>query len=376
MTGPANGTVSLACDECLRRTWLLERLSGHINRVRRVLCELLEADDDHLIRATAGKSLPDILSEYRSWDRHRADQARACATAAGLDLLCCCEKQYPQRLLSLDRSVPRVLHIAGGFERFLELCEGDAIAIVGARRCTSYGRTVAHRLAADLAGVGVTVVSGMAAGIDSAGHDGALSTSGNTIAVMPGGANVSYPASARSLHRRIIERGVAISELGPGMPARAWTFRARNRIVVGLCAAVVVVQARRDSGSMRTAMQAITLRRGLGAVPGQIDLGPSEGPHVLIRDQGARLIGSSRDVLDLLGLPETLGQAHRTAAGKRPQMSEPQRQILVSIADGVNTAAGIAATGRPATDLLKDLAQLELMGCIRRGPGGQFIIDE
>jgi DNA processing protein len=370
-----DGSSGLACDDCLRRTWLLERLSGHINRVRRVLDDLLAANDQQLIRATAGKRLAEVLDAYQAWDRYAAQAARADAAAAGLELLCRCQEQYPERLLTLHEQTPHVLHVAGGLERFLELCAVDPVAIVGARQCTQYGRRVAHALARDAARVGMTVVSGMAAGIDTAAHEGALETTGNTIAVMPGGANLSYPVTAQSLHRRIIASGVAVSELGPRASARAWTFRARNRIIVAISAAIVVVQARNDSGSLRTAQFASAMGRALGAVPGQIESRASEGPHLLIRDHGAKLIGSSRDLLDLIGLPRIARDASAAMTEERPHVSAPQREILARIVDGQDTAERIAATGIPPTDLLKDLAQLELMGWIRQGPGGQFIID-
>jgi DNA processing protein len=366
---------SLACVDCLRRTWLLGRLSGHINRVRRILPELLAATDDQLIRATAGKALSGVLAEYRAWGGAEADQARRAAHDLGLELICRCQEQYPERLLTLYSGAPRVLHVAGGMERFLELCQVDPVAIIGARRCTDYGRTVAYDLARDVSSVGVTVVSGMAAGIDSAAHHGALAATGNTIAVMPGAANLSYPATAGNLHRRIIAAGAAVSEFGPGTTARAWGFRARNRIIVALSAAVVVVQALSDSGSMRTATFAMMLGRELGAVPGHIAYEASEGPHLLLRNRDARLIASSRDVLDLIGLPTTASKLGAQSDEERLQLTAAQQRILASIANGDDTAANLAASGIPSADLLKALAQLELMGWIRQGPGGQFKIN-
>jgi DNA processing protein len=372
--GDGSAVNSLACEDCLRRTWLLGRLSGHINRVRRILPELLAATDDQLIRATAGKALGEVLAEYQSWGGAEADAARKSAHDAGLELICRCQEQYPERLLTLHESAPRVLHVAGGMERFLSLCQVDPVAIVGARRCTNYGRKVAYELSRDVSGVGVTIVSGMAAGIDSAAHQGALAATGNTIAVMPGGANLSYPVTASNLHGRIIGSGAAISELGPGTTARAWSFRARNRIIVALSAAVVVVQALPDSGSMRTATVAMMLGRELGAVPGHIETEASEGPHTLIANHDARLIGSSRDVLDLIGLPASAASVGDRSDEERLQVTEPQREILARIAAGDDTAAAIATSGIPPADILKGLAQLELMGWIRQGPGGQFRI--
>lgn len=367
--------TAMACDHCLRRTWLLGRLSGHINIARRALSTLLAADDESLIRSVSGRVTEQVLSEYRAWTTERAAAERSQARAQQLDTLCRCEENYPPGLISLGPGAPRVLHIAGGMDRFLDLSEAMPVAIIGARQCTQSGREVSRRLAYELARTGLTVLSGMAIGIDAAAHRGAIEARGNTIAVMPCSADISYPASARKLHGAIIESGVAISELGPGVRARPWTFRARNRILVALASGVVVVQAHEDSGTMKTVEIAEVIRRPVGAVPGVAGGAASAGTHSLIKARRAVLVENVTDVLDLIHLPNSCrGQLTETAAQRVPG-TESERRILLKIADGIDTAAAIASTGVDPSVLIRDLAQLELDGWIRRGNGGQFVIN-
>ncbi len=361
-----------SCEKCLRRAWLTARLSGHIDIARKHLVEIMELSDTELIAAIGGRATERVEAEYRQWGADAAEQYRRSASAAAIELICSCDERYPTSLRDLAAAAPRVLHVSGGMDRFLRLCEAPCLAIVGARRCTAYGRTTARELAADVASGGVTVVSGMAAGIDSAAHDGALSSSGNTIAVMPCAANLSYPSSAGNLHRRVITAGVAVSELPPGTRARAWTFRARNRIVVGLAAAVVVVQALPDSGTLLTAGLARKLQRRLGAVPGHVDARASDGPHQLIRAGHAELITRAEDLFDLLHLPPIgVGGPEARRAGAS-SLSETQQLILSALESGKDSAESLISTGVEPAELLKALAQLELMGRVRTENGGRL----
>ena len=163
-------TAEHACDGCLARAWLLSRLAGHLEPVRARLAELLGLGDDELIEAVGGEHRDTLRREFGRFD---ARDARARVVAAGLQAICCCHRRYPDRLYELE-GPPAVLHVAGELERFLELVREDPVAIVGARRASGYGTDVARSLGRGLGASGVTVVSGMALGVDAASHAGAL----------------------------------------------------------------------------------------------------------------------------------------------------------------------------------------------------------
>ncbi len=236
-----------------------------------------------------------IARELAGFD---ADEARDRAAAAGVELLCRCDPRYPARLLALPNA-PAVLHVAGSLRALLSAVDEDPVAIVGARRASSYGTEVARSLGRQLGLCGVTVVSGMALGVDSAAHAGALEAGGLTVAVLPGSAERAYPAGRRSLHRQILAQGASVSELPPGSDAWRWTFPARNRIIAALAELTIVVEAGERSGSLVTARMAGELGRPVGAVPGRITSPLAVGPNRLLA-QGALIVRSAQDLLDNL----------------------------------------------------------------------------
>ena len=177
-----------------------------------------------------------------------------------------------------------------------DLLPSACVSIVGARRATSYGREVARNLGQDLATAGLTVISGMAFGVDACAHRGALEA-GTTMAVMGCGPDIAYPAAHRSLWRRIQERGLVLSELPPGTGAWRWSFPARNRIIAGIAGMTVLVEAAEGSASLVTAQWADELDRQVGAVPGPVNSRDSEVPNGLIAC-GAYPIRDARDVLE------------------------------------------------------------------------------
>jgi DNA processing protein len=345
-----------ACPECLARSWLLARLASHLDVVRTRVPAVLDLGDDDLIHEVAGQDRSAVRAELEAFDP--APYADACA-AAGLELMCRCHAAYPAPLLDLSAE-PAVLHIAGGAARFVELVGREPVAIVGARRASPYALETARSLARGLASVQHTVVSGMAAGVDSAAHEGALATWGGTIAVLPSAPQRPYPVSALGLHRRILRGDVAVSELGPDVPVRRWMFPARNRLIAALSAMTVVVAARKGSGALTTARLARALRRPLGAVPGQITSPLAWGPHQLIKE-GARLVTGCADV----GVPDW-----------EVQQAVPKdlRRLFEALADGLDPPAAIAEAGLDAEAGLAQLAELELAGHIHRGAGGHFSV--
>lgn len=327
------------------------------------MAEVLELPDTELIAALAGRRAAQVERELRELDLARL---RARTHAAGLELICRCDPEYPARLLSLQSS-PAVLHVAGGLERALALLEQDVVAIVGARRASGYGLEMARSLGRGLVASGITVISGMALGVDSAAHAGAVTAHGATVAVLPGGADKPYPSSRRALYSRIVATGAILSELPAGAAVRRWAPVARNRIIAALATMTVVVEARSRSGALVTAAWARDLGRPLGAIPGRVTSEVAAGPNGLIRS-GATLIEGAQDVLD-----ELFGEgAVKCPDSVRPPLSDELERLLAAIGAGHDTLATLTRAGFGAERALAGLTELELMGYVRRGPGGRF----
>jgi DNA processing protein len=362
------------CADCARRTWLIGALAGHLEPVRARIEELLVLGDDELVAAVAGDRRAEIARDLAHFD---PDRVAADREAAGLQAVCRCDQAYPPSLRDLP-APPAVLHLSGSPDRLAALLAADPIAVVGARRASAYGRETARSLARGLAAAGVTIISGMAFGIDAAAHEGALAATetsagspgpASTIAVLAGGADRPYPAAHRRLHERIATHGLAVSELGPGVAPRRWMFPARNRIIAALAAMTVVVQARERSGSLVTARWAARLGREIGAVPGPAGAPLSEGPHRLLRD-GAWLIAGAQDALDALYGAGTVTAASRRREGLDPALTA----LLDALADGEQGPAAFARAGLDADGGLAALASLELTGLVRRAAGGRYAV--
>jgi DNA processing protein len=358
-----------ACANCLRRTALLARLAPHVERARterRKLGELLALPDEALIAALAGQRHADITLTLERFD---AERVRLALEARAMHVVCRHDDGYPRRLLEAD-DAPAVIHVAGDMRRLTALQRPDApaVAIVGARRAGLDGLQVARGLGRGLAAAGVTVISGMALGIDSAAHAGALEVGGPTLAVLAGGADVAYPASKRALHRELVRSQAAISEMPPGFKPFRWCFPARNRTIAGLASMTIVVEATERSGSLITADLAQQLGRAVGAGPGPVTAPRCAGSNALLRD-GALVIRDAQDALD-----EVLGVGVATAlTGQRAEdLAPPLRKLLRRVEDGRDTVAALAASPAEARDALAGLAELEILGFLRRGPGGRY----
>jgi DNA processing protein len=375
-----------ACDACLARVALLARLAGPLDHVGAALGEVLALDDAELIAAVGGRERPAIARDHAAFSSERA---RARAAASGLTLICRCHPAYPEPLRGLA-APPATLHIAGRSEVVLEperdgpaagaperVPGGDpapAVAVVGARAASPYGIEVARALGRGLAAAGLTVVSGMARGIDSAAHWGALDVGGTTVAVLAGGAERAYPASARGLHARIRAVGAVVSELPPGTANRRWMFPARNRLIAGLAALTVVVEAGSGSGALLTAAIARELARPVAAVPGRVTSPLAVGPHALL-GAGAALVTGAGDVLDRLAVPPATPDAGRARASERAAgLPGDQRALLGALAEGQPTEIALARVGLGTDAGLAALAALELAGLIAREPGGRWTI--
>lgn len=270
---------------------------------------------------------------------------------------------YPSALLRTDPP-PCPLFACGR----LELLDGPMVAVVGTRRATAYGREAARRVASGLVAAGVTVISGLAAGIDGVAHEAAGAA--RTIGVVGSGLDVFFPPRHRNLQRAIARDGLLLSEQLPGSPAYAHHFTRRNRIIASLALGVVVVEAPAKSGALNTAYLADSLSRYMFAVPGPIGSDRSAGANQLIRD-GGTLVTSAREVLMKLGLPFP---DEATSADPVPLDLEGQGLVIWRALEceprHVDEIA--AATGLDARRSLASLLALEVRGHARQLPGLRF----
>lgn len=263
---------------------------------------------------------------------------------------------YPDPLRPLA-DPPPVLLVRGA----VEALHRPAVAVVGARAATAYGLGLARELSAGLARCGLVVVSGLARGIDAAAHAGALDAGGLTVAVQACGPDVVYPPEHRSLADRIAASGAVVTELPPGRAPRAVHFPLRNRLISGLCAGVVVVEARPRSGSLITARHALEQGREVWAVPGPVTAPTSTGPNALIRD-GARPVIELRDVVEGLGLDVAVRRP--AGAASRETTVDEARLLEVLRAEPCSQdelAARLACSPR---ELARRLLGLELDGLV------------
>jgi DNA processing protein len=373
--GPSADSAA-SCSSCLRRSWLLAALAPHLDLVwksRRPLRDVLALDDDALIEALGGTRRDDLHARLAGFD---ADAAlRGCA-AARVTPVCHHDPRFPS-LLRTGPGAPRMLHVAGGLDRLGHLLrrgEADApsVAIVGTRRASPEGLEMAFTLGRGLAQAGVAVVSGMALGIDSAAHAGALEGGGATVAVLAGAAEVAYPRSKAALHRRIVAEACAVSELPPGFEPFRWCFPARNRIIAGLAQLTVVVEGAERSGSLITADFAEALGRQVAAVPGRATSPRTRGSNGLIRD-GAGVVLGVDDVLDaVLGLDREPAGTSGSVIGAR--LEPALAALLDAVAGGRDTVGALARTPAQADAALLGLAELEGRGLVRRGGGGRYVV--
>jgi DNA processing protein len=269
------------------------------------------------------------------------------------------DASYPASLTTIV-DPPLVLWLRGSATAL----STPSVAIVGARAATPYALSVAERLAIDLVACGVTIVSGLARGVDSAAHRGALTAGGITIGVLGSGVDVLYPREHAALARDIEKSGAIVSEAIPGTPPKPYLFPLRNRIIAGLSRAVVVIEAGEKSGSLITARCALEQGRDVLAVPGNVLSGRNRGGHALLRD-GAKIVETAADILEELGMPAVCGS-------RRATLADP---ILACFTAGepADLDAICEKSGLTPARLLPRLFELELQGMVARVGGGRFV---
>jgi len=297
----------------------------------------------------------------------RAREVRSQAAERGINVLGWNDPQFPAGLLAVS-DCPPALWYRGD----LSALRAPAVAIVGSRAASAVALETAARLGEDLAALGVTVVSGLARGVDSAAHRGAL-RQGRTIAVLGSGVDRIYPAEHRDLATAIAARGLVSSEFAPGSAPLPFRFPLRNRIISGLSRAVVVIEASDRSGSLITAACALEQGREVMAVPGNVLTGRNRGGHALLRD-GARIVETAADIVSELGLVGALLPAggSRGVAAAATSCQDP---MLAAMDTGhpYDLDALAALSGLGVARLLPRISELELRGLVRRLDGGRFI---
>lgn len=357
-----------ACIQCLRRSWLLAALGPYIEKIATGTIgsrspELLRLSNDELAEVAAPKVAGQLLERIAALPEKRLREKLLLS-----DCWACCRHDafYPSSLRDAA-DAPWSLVGRGNPELLEGLEPIGAVTIVGARRATSYGREIARELGRELAAAGMAVVSGLAFGIDACAHRGALDAAGRTLAVLGCGPDVAYPASHRSLWRRICECGLVLSELPPGATPWRWTFPARNRIMAALAGMTVVVEAATRSGSLITTDFAADLGRDLGAVPGPVTSRASAGPNALLAG-GACVIRDAQDVLDSM-----LGPGRTEIDRSGPKLDPELEEVLAGMEEGASNCDAIAAaTGLSAPAAAGALARLELLGYVTCSSVGTY----
>jgi DNA processing protein len=299
--------------------------------------------------------------------RDRANRQLEVAKRLGIEVLKWGDPYYPPLLAAIP-DPPVVLWVRGQCGVLGRL----SVAIVGSRIASDHGLQVAEKLARDLATLGIVVVSGLARGVDSAAHRGALLSSGATVAVFGCGVDIVYPHEHRALAEDVLAGcGALVSEFPPGQRPLAWHFPLRNRIISGLSSGVVVVEASERSGSLITADCALEQGREVMAVPGNVLSGRSRGAHALLK-AGAAVVETAEDVMDALGL---LNRTCRLEAPPGQAKKGADDIVLANLVEGepcdIERLAVLCKL--PVESLLARLAELELEGQVRRVGGGRFV---
>jgi DNA processing protein len=319
---------------------------------------ILGASHASLCRAVPGDMARRILDQH-----HDIEVTAALEWAAheGNTILSLADRAYPRLLLEIA-DPPPLLYLRGR----LELLDSQALAIVGSRNATPQGLANAESFARAFSDAGLTIVSGLALGIDAAAHRGGLAGRGSTVAVLGTGADALYPASNRALGEDIATRGLLVSEFPVGTPPNSGNFPRRNRLIAGLTRGCLVIEAAVSSGSLITARQAAEQGREVFAVPGSIHSPLSRGCHLLIK-QGAKLVESAADVL------EELGASPPARNAPTPKISGQESGLLLHMGyDSCGIDILVERSGLTAAVVSAMLLELELEGKIASLPGGRY----
>lgn len=284
-----------------------------------------------------------------------------------IEFICYDDLDYPDSLRTIF-DPPLGLFVRGRLN-----LKTPAVALVGSRKATVYGKKVAGQLGRDLARAGISIISGMARGVDTAAHTGAMQSGGYTVAVLGCGVDVIYPPENSKVMQEIISTGAVISEFPPGSAPEAWHFPVRNRIISGLSRCVVVVEAAERSGALITADIALEQGREVAAVPGNISSHMSKGANKLIK-QGAKLVESAADILEEIGVFTLFPGEDAAENNTKINLSSDESKIFNLLgSDPVHLDEVINRSGFPPGEVLSLLMYLELKGKVKQLPGKMFV---
>ncbi|MFO7859868.1 MAG: DNA-processing protein DprA [Desulfosalsimonas sp.] len=347
-----------------------KRLVEHFGSPENVFC----ADESRLLQVE-GMGAKSARAVLQGGNRQQAQQEIARCQKRGYEIIAADHARYPWRLARISDPPPYLY----AFGRPLD--PEPAIAVVGTRNPTRYGFSMARRLSADLADMGLTIVSGMARGIDTAAHQGALGAGGSTVAVLGSGLSVIYPPENRKLYFDISRQGTIVSERPVDDPPNSYNFPARNRIISGMCLGTVVVEAAKKSGSLITARLAAEQNREVFAVPGNINSYKSSGAHNLLK-QGAKLVERAQDVIEeiaplLLSVKNSEGANFRHPENQiqAPDLTAEQARVYHALDPYPAHIDELARElSMDAGALLSVLLNLELKGMVTQMPGKYYCI--
>jgi len=366
--------LQLACDVGpIRLRRLLDHFGSADAALEASLAELERVED-------IGPKTARAIRDARGSEAVEREIARA--GACGVRIVSIADPDYPQQLVHTP-DAPSCLYVKGS----LEPQDAVAVAIVGTRRCSHYGREQASRFGELLGAAGFTVVSGLARGIDGCAHEGALRGGGRTIAVLGNGLATVYPPEHEALAERITKNGALISEIPIDAAPDAKNFPGRNRVIAGLALGVIVIEAGQRSGALITARHALDYNRELFALPGRVDSpGLTAGVNGLIRDGNAKLITGLDDILDELqevgdimrpeaAAPDAANASARLSTEAKPRLPMHEQAVVDAVRGGSEVADAIAgAAGLELPRAMTALTSLEIKGVLRRLPGDRFAL--
>lgn len=363
----ANGPMAADLASWLRLT-LIPGVGGETQRILLKAFGMPEAVFSAGLPALAALLGPALAERLLAHDvAAQTDAALEWASQPGNAILTLADADYPQALLD-SADPPTLLYLKGR----RELLNQPMLAVVGSRNATTQGERDASAFARTLAEAGLTVVSGLALGIDAAAHRGAVDTGAGTVAVIGTGPDRLYPARNADLAREIAERGAILSEFSLGTPALAANFPRRNRIIAGLARGTLVVEAAPRSGSLITARLAAEAGREVFAIPGSIHAPQSRGCHQLIR-QGAKLVETAQDILEELGWTNTVQKEVGAGGTAAVAGSAAEERVLTALgAAPIDVESLAERCGLTAADLLAILLPMELGGRVALLPGGRY----
>ncbi len=363
----AGAATDGACRRCLRRSWLLGELGGPLDfcaRDRGRLLALLALSEGELLEALAGRRRGELARAFESFAE------RDPPAVARVERVCCHDERFPRALCT--PAGPQMLHVAGSVARLGRLTATPAVALIGSGRASDYGVQVARALARGLSASGLTVTTGAGGGIAAAARAGAFEAGGRTVVVRGDGLPTDARARGDALCEATEAAGCVVAELPCGCSGRMWGELAAERVVVGLAAVTVLVEAEDRPRELAAARLAGTLGRVVAAVPGRVTSPLARGPHALLLE-GAALARQPEDVLELLcglGVPAELIAAPAPAT---PPLEPRLQDLLDRVAAGSDTPDRLTGEGMDTGEVLLGLGELELLGMLVRGAGGRYL---